>query len=356
MNLIWQTYLRDCHAKIQDSRVFSYGDTAAELASTRSAHTQSATVMCDLSHFGLIRFSGEDAQSFLQGQLSCDIRQVNSLRASYGGYCNPKGRMLASFLIWHDRETDAGSYVMQLPLELQAAIQKRLSMFVLRAKVKLTDGSATLIRMGLAGSHAGPLAQEIMGGVPTAPLDVVHSESGCVISLADDRFELLIIPEHAPAVWNRLSKDAIPVGAPCWDWLEIKAGIPVITPVTQEQFVPQMTNLEAIGGVSFQKGCYPGQEIVSRTQFLGKIKRRMYLANVQPAISETLVEAGDELFSADMGGQASGMVVNAAPSPNGGFDLLAVIQINSVEAGPICWKSPDGPALEIIPLPYSVDQ
>jgi hypothetical protein len=229
-------------------------------------------------------------------------------------------------------------------------------MYVLRAKVKLADSSGMMVRMAVAGGHAKWLIQEIMGAVPLAHLDVIHCEKGSAIRLAKDRFELVITPEYAPAVWDGLSKGALPVGGPCWDWLEIKAGIPVITPATQEQFIPQMTNLEAIGGVSFQKGCYPGQEVVSRTQYLGKIKRRMYLANVRLPGSETRVEAGDELFSVDMGEQSSGMVVNAAPSPNGGFDLLAVVQISSVETGQIRWKSPEGPLLEIMPLPYPVDQ
>lgn len=356
MSLIWRAYQQNSGAIVEDDRIVSYGDAAAELASTQSANTGLATVLCDLSHFGLIHFSGEDAESFLQSQLSCDVRKTGPSAALYGSYCNPKGRMLASFLIWRDRTGANGCYLMQLPSALLTSVRKRLSMYVLRAKVKLSDSSASLVRMAVAGAHAGSLIHDIMGAVPVARLDVIHSEKGSVIRLAEDRFELLIIPEYAPAVWESLSKGALPVGARCWDWLEVKAGIPVIMSATQEQFIPQMANLEAIGGVSFQKGCYPGQEIVSRTQYLGKIKRRMYLANVQLPGSETRVEAGDELFSADMEGQPSGMVVNAAPSPDGGFDLLAVIQISSVETGQIRWKAPEGPVLEIMPLPYTVDQ
>src|SRR5687768_15400693 len=131
MNLLWQAHLRNRDAIIQDGRVVSFGNATAELASTRSA-----TVVSDLSHFGMIHFQGEDAESFLQGQLSCDVRQASSSAAVYGGYCNPKGRMLASFLIWRLRETDGGGYVMQLPSALRAGIQRRLSMYVLRAKVK----------------------------------------------------------------------------------------------------------------------------------------------------------------------------------------------------------------------------
>lgn len=358
MNLIWQAYLQSRNAVIQDGCVASYGNSAAELGSVRSA-----TVLADLSHFGLIHFSGEDAQSFLQGQLSCDVRAINPTvtrsAALYGGYCNPKGRMLASFLIWHD----SAGYAIQLPAALRASIQKRLSMFILRAKVKLTDSSDALVRIGVAGDHAEALLREVLGAVPGLSLDVIHGQQGSVIRLAQNRFELVIAPEQAPTVWERMSKDATPVGASCWDWLEIKAGIPVITAATQEQFVPQMVNLEAIGGVSFQKGCYPGQEIVARTQYLGKIKRRMVLANIQPTpalsanptMPAARVAAGDELFSTDMGEQSSGMVVNAAPAPEGGFDVLAVVQTSSIEGSKIYWKSLEGPALETMPLPYLLD-
>src|SRR5687768_12553714 len=300
MNPVWRAHQRNIGAIIEDDRIVSYGDATTELASTRSANAGLGAVLCDLSHFGLIHFSGEDAESFLQGQLSCDVRKTAPSAALYGSYCNPKGRMLASFLIWRDRNGADGGYLMQLPLALLTSVQKRLSMYVLRAKVKLADSSGMLVPMAVAGDDAGSLIQEIMGAIPLAHLDVIHCEKGSVIRLAKNRFELVITPEYAPAVWDGLSKDALPVGGPCWDWLEIKAGIPMITPATQEQFIPQMTNLEAIGGVSFQKGCYPGQEVVSRTQYLGKIKRRMYLANVRLPSSETRVEAGDELFSVDM--------------------------------------------------------
>ncbi|MDE2366411.1 MAG: folate-binding protein YgfZ, partial [Betaproteobacteria bacterium] len=217
----------------------------------------------------------------------------------------------------------------------------------------LTDGGDSLIRIGVAGDNAGALIAEVLSGTPERDLGIFHGEKGSVLRLAQNRFELLIAPEQAPEVWERLSNVAAPVGAPCWDWLEIEAGIPMITSATQEQFIPQMTNLDAIGGISFQKGCYPGQEIVARTQYLGKIKRRMYLANVHPPAPDVLVKAGDELFSADMGEQSSGMVVNATASPDGGFDMLAVIQTSSVEGSRIHWNAPNGPLLKIMPLPYS---
>ena len=125
----------------------------------------------------------------------------------------------------------------------------------------------------------------------------------------------------------------------------------MIVAATQEQFVPQMVNYEALGGVSFQKGCYPGQEIVARSQYLGKLKRRMVLAH-----ADTPAAPGDSLYSADLGEQASGTVVNAAPAPDGGYDLLAVAQVESARTQTLHLGRPDGAALTLKPLPYAVPE
>jgi hypothetical protein len=180
---------------------------------------------------------------------------------------------------------------------------------------------------------------------------VTHGTLATTIRLADNRFEIVVQPPHAADLWDRLAKEARPVGAPVWDWLEIRAGIPVITAATQDQFVPQMVNLDLVGGVSFQKGCYPGQEIVARTHYLGRVKRRMYLARAYGRIAPA---PGVELYSQDLDGQPSGMVVNAAPAPDGGFDLLAVIQTASAASQPVRLGAPDGPVLDLEPLPYPV--
>src|SRR5690606_12690530 len=177
--------------------VVDYGDNAAELESARSA-----TVVSDLSHFGLIHFSGEDAQSFLQGQLSCDVKQINASAALYGGYCNPKGRLLASFLIWSQSGSNGGGYVMQLPAVLGPGIQKRLAMYVMRAKVKLADTSDTQVHLGVAGDDAEALVRKNLGEVPASRLGVIHGESVSIIRLAQNRFELIIVPEKASAIWE----------------------------------------------------------------------------------------------------------------------------------------------------------
>jgi len=342
MNSAWQTFLREHHAVIENDGVAHFGNITTELQ-----ETPTTIVMADLSHHSLIRFSGEDAKTFLQNQLSCDIREINPKQAQYGSYCTPKGRILATFLLWQQQD----DLLMQLPAGLSAAIQKRLTMYVLRAKVRLTDASNDLIRIGVAGPDAAMLVKDVTGLTCHCdhPLQVAQDGALSALCLAPQRIELITSVENAPILWQRLDQQVKPVGADCWNWLDIESGIPVILPETQEMFLPQMVNLDAIGGISFKKGCYPGQEIVARTQYLGKLKRRMFLAHID---STQTIKAGDALYSSDMEDQSSGNIVNAAPSPQGGFDVLAVIQQSSVGTGEIHWQSLQGPTLKIKPLPY----
>jgi folate-binding protein YgfZ len=240
---------------------------------------------------------------------------------------------------------------------LIAPLQKKLSMYVLRAKVKIEDVSNETVCFGLSGANAAVLIKEhITSIVPQDLMSVeraVHNNQArfTVIRLDTQRFQIAAAPQHAPELWKKLSSGARPAGSPCWDWLNIRGGMPVILPQTQEQFVPQMANLDLIGAVNFKKGCYPGQEIVARMQYLGKNKRRLYLAHLH---AEAIPKAGAELFSMEMEGQACGMVVNAQASPDGGYDLLAVVQIASHDAFPVHLGALTGPRLEFLPLPYAL--
>lgn len=342
MNPDWQNFLQQQGALLHEDIVQHFGDAQGELAAA-----QNGTVLCDLSQFSILKVAGEDAQSFLQNMLSSDVREVSEQRAQHSSLNSPKGRMLASFLIWR---TDGTDYFLQLPRSLCAAIQKRLSMFVLRSKVKITDVSGQQVCIGLAGEGAAALLQKQLGSVPQDALAVEQHDNACVIRAGAQRFQINTTPQHAPALWQSLSAVARPAGSTCWDWLNIRDGIPVVLPATQEQFVPQMANLDLIGGVSFKKGCYPGQEIVARMQYLGKLKRRMYLAHIE---GNTVPQPGAELFSAEMEGQASGMVVNATAAPGGGCDLLAVVQISSRETQTVHLQSLQGAELRFLPLPYA---
>jgi folate-binding protein YgfZ len=347
MNSDWFTYLSSQHkAFIKQDRVLYF-----DQPTPKSLQPISKPALIDLSHLGLINFSGEEAQPFLQGQLSCDVNVTDANQAVYGGYCTPKGRLLCSFLLW--QATDH-SYLMQLPVELVASVIKRLKMFVLRAKVTIQDQTNTCIRIGITGKNAHTLLQSTLTTTPsTEPLSVTTIPNGQVICHSENRFEMLIDTNQAIPLWKELGKQAQYTGAANWDRQEIQEGIPAIFQATQEQFIPQMVNLDIIGGVGFRKGCYPGQEIVARTQYLGKVKRRMYRAHLADASLN--VTAGDNLFSADTGNQVCGTIVNAAPSLTDGIDVLAVIQTSSADAEtPIYWKALNGPPLSIQSLPYQL--
>ncbi len=300
-----------------------------------------------LSQFGLLQFAGPDAQSFLHAQLSCDVTSLQPGQARYGSYNTPKGRMLASFLLWR---TDIGFH-MQLPRDLRVSILKRVSMFILRARVQATDVSDDRVMIGIAGEQAEPAVRPLFAQIPVAPLTLTTTDDASLLRLEADRFQIIATPARAQELKAALAR-TLPAAEPSsWDRLDIRAGIPFVTPPTQEQFVPQMANLDLIGGVSFTKGCYPGQEIVARMHYLGRLKQRMYLANVPGSAAP---KPGDKLFSTQTGDQSSGMIVNAAPAPDGGHDVLAVIQIESAQRADVHWRSPDGPRLELMELPYRV--
>ncbi len=339
----WQDFLRERGARFEADSVSHFGDAAGELRAARDGG-----IVAPLTHLGMIVCSGMEAQAFLQGQLSNDVTRLTPRISEYAAYCSPKGRMLANFLLWREGE----SYCLALARSLAPSILKRLAMYVLRAKARLTDATESRVILGLSGKAAASALQPYFPELPREAHQVVqHPANGTLIALPGARFQLIADSEAAMRLWPQLSATLTPVGAGCWEWLEIKNGIPWITPATQEQFVPQMANMELIGAVNFQKGCYPGQEIVARTQYLGQLKRRMWLAHTAGNVSP---QPGDALYSNTLEGQASGMVVNAQAAPGGGHDLLAVMQISSVGEGVVHLKSADGPTLSIEPLPYPV--
>ncbi len=340
MNQAWQAFLQSRGARSDGGNITDFGTPREELAAAPSG-----TVLVPLSAYGVIRASGEDAASFLHNLLTNDVKKLGASAVQHNSLCSAKGRMLANFLVWRDE----GDYLLQLSTDLQPAVQKKLSMYVLRSKVKLSDAGEGLALLGVAGALAEAAVREATGVAPEGSMTVARFSQGQVIRLGERRFELAVAADAAPELWQRLAVHARPAGFPVWQWLEINAGWPLITAATQEQFVPQMANFELIGGVSFQKGCYPGQEIVARTQYLGKLKRRMYLAHLAEAAAP-----GAELFSPDLPDQACGMVVNSAPAPEGGCDVLAVMQMSSAESGDVRLGSQAGPRLVLRPLPYAV--
>jgi len=337
MNPDWKKHLLAAGAVFDHETVRHFGDPAAEL---RAA--QSGNILCDLSHYGLIGFGGEDSQTFLQGQTTNDVRQVTGQQAQFSSLCTPKGRMSALFLLWqHGNE-----YFMELPAELRESIQKHLGKYLMRAKVKMRDANSEFVRLGVAGEGVGTVLRTLFDPLPQTPYAANQGVCGTIIALPGNRYEIVALLSQAATLWQALLPVCTPVGTACWDWLAIRAGVPTILPATQEQYTPQMANVELLGGVSFTKGCYTGQEVVARTQHLGKVKRRLYLAHIDGNVAP---QPGDELS-----GTEQGMIVNVQAAPDGGFDVLAVILMEDAVTGKVRWKTPDGALLQFIPLPYAL--
>jgi folate-binding protein YgfZ len=284
-----------------------FGDPQREFDAARSG-----AAVIPITQFELLRFYRSDAQAFLQGQLTCDLDQVTSQQAQFGGYCTPKGRLLANFLLMSVAE----GYLMFLPADVAAIVADRLRKFVLRSAVKI-EHAYGLRALGLAGPAAPAMLQQAVGALPQSRLAMVPHARGCVLRLPGEHFLLVAASTEMAAFWDALAKQAVPAGADCWNWLQIQAGVPWITAATQDQFLPQMIGLDAIGGVSFDKGCYTGQEIVARTHYLGEVKRKLRLGRTAGS-----VHAGDALLVA---GQQCGTVLNAAAIPGDGWMLLAVV-------------------------------
>ena len=336
MNSIWQEFLGASGARIENGLVADFGEPAAELAAARDA-----TIVAPLTHLGLLEWAGEDAKSFLHNQLTSDINHLPAASAQHSAWCTAKGRMQASFVLYR-RGPD---YRALLSSDLLLATQKRLQMFVLRSKVKIADLSAAHEVIGLSGPQAEAVLLGAALPVPATVMDSAEFADGAIVRLEQARFLLIVASEAAADCWTKLVAKARPVGTPAWLWLDVQAGIPLTVAATKEAFIPQMVNFDKIGGVSFHKGCYPGQEIVARTQYLGKVKRHLYRIHA----ANPLV-AGASIFAPDSPDHPCGMVANAAPSPAGGYDALVVMQESFVESTDLTLGTPNGQSFVIEPV------
>jgi folate-binding protein YgfZ len=292
-----------------------------------------------LSQFGVIRAAGAEAAKFLHSQLTQDFALLGDGQARLAGYCSAKGRLLATLIGW---KTGPEELLLVLPLELLAQTLKRLSMFVMRAKCKLSDATAEFQLWGLAGAQAtawlGALA-------PSQTWDLAAFNEGQVLRLPDAGGQaryLLALPAGAIA-------PALPTMAEAeWQWLDVQSGLAWVQAATVEQFVPQMLNLELLGGVNFQKGCYPGQEVVARSQYRGTLKRRTFLfETAAPA------QVGQEIFHSEDPGQPAGLVAAVAERAGRAL-LLAETKIAALEGGSLHLGAADGALLEARPLPYEL--
>lgn len=346
MHALWQQCLESSGAKFSESdssAVQHFGDRHAE---TRTA--LDGDVIADLGQYALLRVSGEDAREFMHNQVTTDLRSIGPEESRICGWCNPKGRLLAQFRLSLRDE----SFLLRLPSALLEPVRQRLGMFVLRSRVRLEYAGEELVMAGLSGPDAPQLLEARLGDVPDAPDTADRAGAVTIIRVpgSQPRFELIASPQEMAPLWQELAPHCRPVGQPAWELLEVLAGLPEIYPQTREAFVPQMANLHWLHGVDFRKGCYPGQEVVARMYYLGKLKRRMYLAQAQ---TQTLPKPGTPVQQAGAS-QAAGTVVRAAWHPQGGTMLLAVLKVDAAESGGLALE--DGAALTLRDLPYATPE
>ncbi|MDU8605077.1 folate-binding protein YgfZ [Pseudomonas syringae group sp. 247E2] len=299
---------------------------------------------CTLSHEGVLAVRGVDASKFLQGQLTCNLNYLNEDKSSLGARCTQKGRMQSSFRIVFEGDGCLLAMASEL-IEPQLLDLRKYAVF---SKSKLTDESAEWVRFGLQDGDSAlvglglDLAQETDA--------VVRANELIAIRVSPGRAELWVRAGQVDSVKSQLASQLSE--GPLNDWLlgQIRAGIGQVFGSTREEFIPQMINLQAVGGVSFKKGCYTGQEIVARMQYLGKLKRRLYRLTLS---SEEIPEPGTALFS-PVHTSAVGNVVIAAQSGQN-VELLAVLQGDAAENGHINLGSPGSAALQMSDLPYILD-
>ncbi len=305
---------------------------------TDSAKTWPLNGVVPLTHLGVIQVEGEDAAKFIHGQLTQDFSLLGMDAARLAAFCSPKGRMQASFIGF---KRSAGVIVLVCSLDILPATLKRISMFVMRARARLRDASAEYTLYGLVGSAIQNVAAHAHPAWSKADFDDI-SLVNLYPADATPR-QLWIAPAGTPAPNGPALDSAL------WAWLEVRSGVATLSAPVVEEFVPQMLNYESVGGVNFKKGCYPGQEVVARSQFRGTLKRRAFLVH-----SETPLTAGDAVYVPTDPEQPVATVVQAAQAPAGGFDAIISGQIAAVNEGPLHAGSVNGGALFLQALPYTL--
>ncbi|RYY93061.1 MAG: folate-binding protein [Comamonadaceae bacterium] len=301
---------------------------------TSASPSPSIDGVAPLTHLGVIQAIGADAATFLHGQLTQDFVLIKPDEARLAALCTAKGRVIASFIGFRP---DPDTVLLVCSKDILAATLKRLSMYVMRAKAKLTDASEAFVLYGLAGSAITE------NGVDATALP------GRRLALGEASVVPLYPADGAPrALWMAPAGSAAPVGAALdeslWQWSEVRSGIVTLTTPIVEAFVPQMLNYESVGGVNFKKGCYPGQEIVARSQFRGTLKRRAYLVTAEAPVS-----AGQEVFAANDAEQPVGTVAQAAAGADGRWAALVSMRTDALESGAL---QAAGVPLSVEPLPY----
>ncbi len=341
-----KSYLEQFGATFADGEVVDFGDAAGERFATRDGN-----IISDLSHQGKLLVTGADAAQLLQGQLTNDISALQPTRTQLSTYCTHKGRVVGLFRGWLLSE----GYLLTTHPSVVGDIQQRLRKYVLRSDVTLTNRGDRYVMLGLSGPDAAKQLETMLGSAPEKSDQALSKGDLHATRLPGPhpRFLILGAWNNLQSLWQGLVDAGFKaVGSANWRWLDIQAALPSIAMETQELFTPQQLNVELLGGISFEKGCYTGQEVVARTQFLGAIKRRLYRAHVA---GDTPLQLGTPLYAEGHdSGQGAGRVVMSAPEPEGGQAALVVIPVALRQAGEAQVETADGPTITLMDPPYPI--
>ncbi len=349
----WQSFMTEQGAQFtDDARIETFGH--AEIERYLIKH---GPVVTSLAHQGLLKVSGSEASTFLQGQLTSDVNQVSDTHAQLSSYCDPQGNVLAVFLIFKYK----GDFYLSFDSSLKESIQKRLSMFVLRSDVQITDASQELIHIGFGGEF-GDL--DIQRRLETKVKEVYEAGHVAAEGMEDvfvvkvpgpyHKYDLFGPVEQIKQAWSKLRDNSDVTNTQDWNLLNIAAGVPEITSATTGKLTAQFLNLDKLDAINFKKGCFPGQEIIARIHYRGKVTKRM----LRVRLEETLeLAAGDTLTLKDNNGKNHNLeIINANPDILGGTRCLAIGTLKSLGSVEGNLMSESGQPAIIEPLPYSITE
>lgn len=330
----WTTLLAASGAQLRDDTVMSFGDERAEAAAALER-----TVVAPLADRAVIAVSGSDARDFLSAQLTIDVDGLAPGTAALAAWCSPQGRAIVLLQL----VAAAGDALRLLvPRSLAGAIARRLGLYILRARVTVTVSDEVILGVRGPGATACCHAAEV----------AARASAGSELLSATARVPasdtlLIAAAEQAASVWRALTACALPIGSPAWRLGEIMAGIPSILPETSDRFLPQMLNLDLLGGLAFDKGCYPGQEVIARLRYRGTLKRRTWLA----AAAADVAPPGTSIVGLEADGEEAGVVLSSALHPDGRLRLLAVLSVDAATAPGLALATAAGARLELLELP-----
>ena len=346
MNKNWKDYLQQNGATQDNKGLFVFNESFSD-----NQHCNDSDIICDLSHFSSMVIAGEDATEFIQGQFTNDVNGVDEDHSQISGFCNNKGRMINNFRLFQHQQ----NYFISCRSNLVEDSINHLQNYILRAQVAIQDTSEQLIHIGVSGNNADSLLSPFIDKLSTTVNCVSHDDDYIFIRVpgTTPRYEIFCSFEQAKTLWASISKKANIVNSSCWDYLNIRNGLAFVDSVTSEEFVPQMVNMDLINGLSFEKGCYTGQEIVARTHYLGKQKRRSYRLRI---ISDIEPKTGAQLATeSSTENQYTGTLVTIYQTAKNEYEALAVIQIKSAEQEKLKLKGAEA-EITLLELPYSLKE